>query len=283
MADKKISELPAATEPLNDADLVEVVQGGVNKKAPKSAFGGGSFVPQTLTADTTIESGGFLLRLRGTGVQLAQFVLDAANNIRKGLIFKTGNVKRWEIHIENNETGSANVGSDFHIERFDDAGAYIDNPIIIDRTDGVVDFAKPPQLTTAPAAAANNTQVPTTAWVQTELHGKIDAILTIKTKTASHTLDADDLTDANLGKALNFIMDVAAPNDFTIPPNSTRAFQVGTQILVDYTNTGATSFVAGSGVTIQSADGLTIAARYKGVVAKKIATDTWLLQGALTT
>lgn len=112
---------------------------------------------------------------------------------------------------------------------------------------------------------------------------KIDAILTIKTKTASHTLDADDLTDANLGKALNFIMDVAAPNDFTIPPNSTRAFQVGTQILVDYTNTGATSFIAGSGVTIQSADGLTIAARYKGVVAKKIATDTWLLQGALTT
>lgn len=39
MADKKISELPAATEPLNDADLVEIVQGGVNKKAPKSAFG----------------------------------------------------------------------------------------------------------------------------------------------------------------------------------------------------------------------------------------------------
>lgn len=40
--DKRISELPAATEPLNDADLVEVVQGGVNKKAPKSAFGGGA-------------------------------------------------------------------------------------------------------------------------------------------------------------------------------------------------------------------------------------------------
>lgn len=39
MANVKISELPSATEPLNDADLVEIVQGGINKKAPKSAFG----------------------------------------------------------------------------------------------------------------------------------------------------------------------------------------------------------------------------------------------------
>lgn len=37
--DKKISSLPDATLPLNNADLVEVVQGGANKKAPKSAFG----------------------------------------------------------------------------------------------------------------------------------------------------------------------------------------------------------------------------------------------------
>ena len=119
--------------------------------------------------------------------------------------------------------------------------------------------------------------------LQTALNAKIDAVLTIKTKSGSHTLDSDDLADVNLGKALNFIMDVAAGHDFTIPPNATQAFPVGTQFLVDYTNTGATSFVAGVGVTINSADGLTIAARYKGVVAKKIATNTWLLQGALTT
>lgn len=39
MASKKISELASATIPLGSSDLVEVVQGGVNKKAPKSAFG----------------------------------------------------------------------------------------------------------------------------------------------------------------------------------------------------------------------------------------------------
>lgn len=39
MANLKISELTDATLPLNDADLFEIVQGGVNKKAPKSAVG----------------------------------------------------------------------------------------------------------------------------------------------------------------------------------------------------------------------------------------------------
>lgn len=59
MADKKISELPAATEPLNDADLVEIVQGGVNKKAPKSAFGGGGTVTSVSgTTDRITSTGG---------------------------------------------------------------------------------------------------------------------------------------------------------------------------------------------------------------------------------
>lgn len=39
MADLKISELPAASTPLNAGDLIEIVQGGVNKKANKSDVG----------------------------------------------------------------------------------------------------------------------------------------------------------------------------------------------------------------------------------------------------
>lgn len=38
MANKKITDLPAASIPLNDTDIVEIVQGGVNKKAPKSSI-----------------------------------------------------------------------------------------------------------------------------------------------------------------------------------------------------------------------------------------------------
>jgi hypothetical protein len=56
MADKKITELPDASLPLNDADLLEVVQGGVNKKAPKSAVG--DSVSQDLTVATASTASG---------------------------------------------------------------------------------------------------------------------------------------------------------------------------------------------------------------------------------
>lgn len=198
MADKKITELPAATLPIATGVKFEAVQGGINVQ---------------VDADD----------MPGSGAAGVTSVTGTTNRITS--------------------TGGATPVIDI-------AAAY----------DAAV---------TAEIAAAAQT--------------KIDALLTIKTKTAAHTLDADDLADVNLGKALNFIMDVAAGHDFTIPPNATQAFPIGTQLLVDYINTGATAFVAGSGVTIQSADGLTIAARYKGVVLKKIDTNTWLLQGALTT
>lgn len=42
-----IDGLPAATTPLNDADLFEVLQGGVNKKVAKSELGGTATLPVT--------------------------------------------------------------------------------------------------------------------------------------------------------------------------------------------------------------------------------------------
>lgn len=41
MANQKISEMPAATVPLEGTELVAIVQEGVNRAAPASAFGGG--------------------------------------------------------------------------------------------------------------------------------------------------------------------------------------------------------------------------------------------------
>lgn len=55
MANARISELPSATTPLAGTELIEIVQGGVNKKVPASDVGGGSTVtPAALTkADDT--------------------------------------------------------------------------------------------------------------------------------------------------------------------------------------------------------------------------------------
>lgn len=74
----------------------------------------------------------------------------------------------------------------------------------------------------------------------------------------------------------------ASAISFTIPPNSSVAFPVGTVIEVEQAGAGALSFVAGSGVTLNSrASDLTLAGQYAVAFAKKVATDTWTVNGDL--
>lgn len=74
----------------------------------------------------------------------------------------------------------------------------------------------------------------------------------------------------------------ASANTTTVPPNSSVAFPVGTVIAVSQEGVGASSIVAGSGVTIQSEAGmLALAARYTEVTLRKRGTDDWRLVGAL--
>lgn len=60
---------------------------------------------------------------------------------------QTSGAVRWNLLSANQdpETG-ANAGSNFQIQRFSDAGAYIDSVITINRASGVVDFSHPPTL-----------------------------------------------------------------------------------------------------------------------------------------
>jgi hypothetical protein len=69
---------------------------------------------------------------------------------------------------------------------------------------------------------------------------------------------------------------------FTIPPNSSVAFPVGSFIEIVQSGAGAVSVAAGSGVTInsRSAD-LTLAGQYAVAFVKKVATDTWIMNGDL--
>jgi hypothetical protein len=58
MANKKISELPSATTPLDNADLFEVVQGGINKKVAKSDVASGGTVTSVSGTTNRITSTG---------------------------------------------------------------------------------------------------------------------------------------------------------------------------------------------------------------------------------
>lgn len=69
---------------------------------------------------------------------------------------------------------------------------------------------------------------------------------------------------------------------FTIPPNSSVAFPIGTVIEMEQAGAGALSVAAGAGVTINSrSSDLTLAGQYAVAFVKKVATDTWTMNGDL--
>ncbi len=102
------------------------------------------------------------------------------------------------------------------------------------------------------------------------------ADFTTNAQVGSYTLvlaDAGKIVEMNVGSA----------NNLTVPPNSSVAFPVGTQLLVLQTGAGQTTLVAGAGVTINSKDGdLKLSAQWSAASLVKRATDTWVAVGDLT-
>ena len=77
-------------------------------------------------------------------------------------------------------------------------------------------------------------------------------------------------------------MDNGSANTMTVPPNSSVAFPVGTQILMVQKGTGQCTITAGAGVTIYSEDSkIKTVGQYALASLIKCATDTWYLGGNL--
>ncbi len=104
-----------------------------------------------------------------------------------------------------------------------------------------------------------------------------DIEINVLTKTADFTFA---LTDAHDVVKTNSASQITG----TIPLNSSVAFDVGTIIGLNRVTAGAFLVQATSGVTLNGIDGgmAFIEDQYKGAALIKIATDEWLLQGALS-
>lgn len=73
----------------------------------------------------------------------------------------------------------------------------------------------------------------------------------------------------------------ASPITLTVPPNSSVAFPVGTQVHVIQTGAGQVTVAPGSGVTINGTPGLKARAQWSALTLIKRATDTWVAIGDL--
>jgi len=109
-----------------------------------------------------------------------------------------------------------------------------------------------------------------------ELDAVATAMIAINAQTGTTytTVLADD------GKLVT--CDNAASIALTIPPNSSVAYGIGTQINVMQLGAGQVTITAGAGVTLRSAGSkLKTDAQYAVATCCKIATDTWVVVGNL--
>jgi hypothetical protein len=112
-----------------------------------------------------------------------------------------------------------------------------------------------------------------TAAEQNALATAMIAIRAVTTASSTAVL-ADD------GKLVT--MSNASANTFTIPPNSSVAFGIGTQVNIAQLGTGQTSVVAGVGVTLNSAGAkLKLDAQYAVCTCVKTDTNEWFVVGNL--
>ena len=77
-------------------------------------------------------------------------------------------------------------------------------------------------------------------------------------------------------------LDNGSPITFTIPPNSSVAFGIGTQINMMQLGAGQVTIAPGAGVTLRSnGSKLKTFGQYAVATCCKIATDTWVVIGNL--
>ena len=94
-------------------------------------------------------------------------------------------------------------------------------------------------------------------------------------QTASYTLVLDD-------KNKIVEMNVASGNNLTVPPNSSVAYPVGSQINILQVGAGQTTVVQGAGVTVNAAPGLKLRTQWSYATLIKRATNTWVLVGDIS-
>ena len=144
MANIKITALPANTGVQANSDVLPLVSSGVTTQVTPTAL-----VNASLTAPGVIGSvspnAGVFTQLSATvgpitvnnGSGTSSFIVNGVSGQSRELNIKTANVTRWSIGAYNTESGS-NTGSDYEIKRFDDSGAYVDAPFIINRSTGYI-------------------------------------------------------------------------------------------------------------------------------------------------
>lgn len=93
-------------------------------------------------------------------------ILTSAAGSARRIQIQTGSSTRWIVGADNSAEAGSNVGSNFVIYRYDDTGAFVDSPLTISRSNGLISSASSfyiskntPVLSMNTAASAQTVQI----------------------------------------------------------------------------------------------------------------------------
>ena len=154
---------------VNTLNVTTLYEDGTALSTKYATLAGASFTGSINATAITLNGGNVIVDRAGDATA-ALLDLRADNSQAAYIYLRTGTELRWAFGKSGVAEGGANAGSNFLVTAYDDAGASLGNAFDITRSTRIVSFAVTPTMSVAPAAAASNTQIPTTAWVQTELN-----------------------------------------------------------------------------------------------------------------
>ena len=193
------------------------------------ATGTTSFNGDVISTGSLISNGDFTTnstaQFKGATKALA---IDTPSGTAGRISLDTDDSPRWQILKSSGAESGANVGSDLSVNRYSDAGAYIDTPITVSRNSGTTTFGRD--------VVFGQKIIP---------NGEVEANGTVRAKntTKAAAIDTPDATDGRLsfdsaGVQRWQMIRKATSNDLTIQRyNSSGAFQ-DTPITV-FSSTGA--------------------------------------------
>lgn len=104
----------------------------------------------SLTAARTVTMANHSLTFEG-GANVNRIIMSADNNVARIFSFRTAGTQRWAFRVDGNETGS-NVGGDWALRAYNDAGTFIFSPLSIRRSTGEIETFAEESITTAGAS-----------------------------------------------------------------------------------------------------------------------------------
>jgi hypothetical protein len=152
-----------------------------------------NYLAGTLLIGTTTDNGTDKLQVVGTVKSSGSittggaFNVDGAAGVGRSVYFKTSGSNRWELTASSSAESGSNAGSNLVLNRYSDAGTWIDSPLSITRSTGIASFGVSPTAPT-PTAGDSSATLATTAFV-------------VNTKNGASTVSVAGSTDRTLTAA----------------------------------------------------------------------------------